>query len=47
MLKYYNNHVNDINLNIYFRDQATTTEVNMARVFNWNVKQRQAAKVSS
>ncbi|KAB0802945.1 hypothetical protein PPYR_05131 [Photinus pyralis] len=29
----------------YFnRDQCTTTEVNMARVFNWDVKRRQAAK---
>lgn len=24
------------------RDQLTTTEVNMARVFNWDVKRRQA-----
>lgn len=29
-----------------FRDQFTTTEVNMARVFNWDVKRRQAAKVT-
>ncbi|XP_056629762.1 prefoldin subunit 3 [Diorhabda carinulata] len=25
----------------FLRDQFTTTEVNMARVFNWNVKKRQ------
>lgn len=24
------------------RDQLTTTEVNMARVYNWDVKRRQA-----
>lgn len=24
-----------------FRDQCTTTEVNMARVYNWDVKRRQ------
>lgn len=30
-----------------FRDQFTTTEVNMARVFNWDVKRRQAAKLNS
>lgn len=30
-----------------FRDQWTTTEVNMARVYNWDVKKRQAAKASS
>ncbi|KAJ4445613.1 hypothetical protein ANN_12295 [Periplaneta americana] len=28
-------------------DQFTTTEVNMARVYNWDVKKRQAAKSSS
>nr|ABQ18252.1 putative prefoldin [Lygus lineolaris] len=28
----------------FLRDQFTTTEVNMARVYNWNVKKRQAAK---
>ncbi|KAF2901056.1 hypothetical protein ILUMI_05112 [Ignelater luminosus] len=28
----------------FLRDQFTTTEVNMARVFNWDVKRRQAAK---
>lgn len=27
----------------FLRDQFTTTEVNMARVFNWDVKRRQAA----
>ncbi|KAK3923079.1 Prefoldin subunit 3 [Frankliniella fusca] len=33
---------------LYFlRDQFTTTEVNMARVYNWDVKRRQAAKVAS
>ncbi|KAL4716091.1 hypothetical protein ACJJTC_013868 [Scirpophaga incertulas] len=31
----------------YLRDQWTTTEVNMARVYNWDVKRRQAAKASS
>lgn len=28
----------------FLRDQFTTTEVNMARVYNWDVKRRQAAK---
>lgn len=28
---------------IFYRDQITTTEVNMARVYNWGVKKRQAA----
>lgn len=27
----------------FLREQFTTTEVNMARVFNWNVKKRQSA----
>ncbi|XP_002737438.1 prefoldin subunit 3-like [Saccoglossus kowalevskii] len=27
----------------FLRDQYTTTEVNMARVYNWDVKRRQAA----
>lgn len=31
----------------FLRDQFTTTEVNMARVFNWDVKRRQAAKSGS
>lgn len=31
-------------ISIIFRDQFTTTEVNMARVYNWDVKRRQAAK---
>ncbi|CAH4034050.1 prefoldin subunit 3 [Pieris brassicae] len=31
----------------FLRDQWTTTEVNMARVYNWDVKRRQAAKASS
>lgn len=30
----------------FLRDQITTTEVNMARVYNWDVKRRQA-KASS
>jgi len=33
----------DIN---FLRDQITTTEVNMARVYNWDVKRRQKAKSS-
>lgn len=28
----------------FLRDQFTTTEVNMARVYNWDVKRKQAAK---
>lgn len=36
-------HVVDHDLE-FLRDQFTTTEVNMARVYNWNVKRRQAAK---
>ena len=28
----------------FLRDQITTTEVNMARVHNWNVKKVQTAK---
>ena len=28
----------------FLRDQITTTEVNMARVFNWDVKERRKAK---
>lgn len=28
----------------FLRDQFTTTEVNLARIFNWDVKRRQAAK---
>lgn len=28
----------------FIRDQFTTTEVNMARVYNWDIKRRQAAK---
>ncbi|XP_063381718.1 prefoldin subunit 3 [Cydia fagiglandana] len=31
----------------FLRDQWTTTEVNMARVYNWDVKKRQAAKANS
>lgn len=30
----------------FLRDQFTTTEVNMARVFNWDVKRRQASKLA-
>ncbi|CAB3367473.1 Hypothetical predicted protein [Cloeon dipterum] len=30
----------------FLRDQLTTTEVNMARVFNWDIKKRQAGKQS-
>jgi len=28
----------------FLRDQVTTTEVNMARVYNWDVKRRQSKK---
>ncbi|XP_053212278.1 prefoldin subunit 3-like [Panonychus citri] len=28
----------------FLRDQITTTEVNMARIYNWDVKRRQAEK---
>lgn len=28
----------------FLRSQITTTEVNMARVYNWDVKQREAIK---
>lgn len=31
----------------FLRDQLTTTEVNMARVFNWDVKKRQLAKTAT
>lgn len=31
----------------FSRDQLTTTEVNMARVYNWDVKRRQAAGQAS
>ena len=30
----------------FLRDQTTTVEVNMARVYNWDVKRRQALKAS-
>ncbi|CAG0916812.1 unnamed protein product [Notodromas monacha] len=30
----------------FLKDQITTTEVNMARVYNWDVKRRQAAKAA-
>lgn len=36
----------DIDLD-YLRDQITTTEVNMARVYNWDVKRRQQDKLKS
>ena len=29
---------------LFIRDQMTTLEVNMARVYNWDVKRRQAEK---
>lgn len=29
----------------FLRDQTTTIEVNMARVYNWDVKRRQALKI--
>ena len=31
----------------FVRDQFTTTEVNMARVYNWDVKKRQAEKAAA
>jgi hypothetical protein len=31
----------------FLRDQITTTEVNMARVYNWDVKKRQSEKKDS
>ena len=31
----------------YLRDQITTTEVNMARVFNWDVKERRKLKAQA
>ncbi|XP_072390478.1 prefoldin subunit 3 [Diabrotica undecimpunctata] len=31
----------------FLRDQFTTTEVNMARVYNWDVKRRQALKATA
>merc|ERR1712025_52707 len=31
----------------YLRDQITTTEVSMARIYNWDVKRRQAVKGTS
>lgn len=31
----------------FLRDQITTSEVNLARVYNWNVKRMQAQKVAS
>ena len=31
----------------FLRDQITTTEVNMARVYNWDVKRRQSQKTSA
>ncbi len=31
----------------FLRDQITTTEVNMARVYNWDVKKRQNEKKDS
>jgi hypothetical protein len=31
----------------YLREQITTMEVNIARVYNWDVKQRRQRKVAS
>ena len=31
----------------FLRDQITTTEVNMARVFNWDVKERRKQKAAA
>ena len=31
----------------FLRDQITTTEVNMARVFNWDVKERRKQKATA
>ena len=31
----------------FLRDQITTTEVNMARVYNWDVKRRQSLKTTA
>lgn len=36
----------DIDLD-YLRDQITTTEVNMARVYNWDVKRRQESAATA
>ncbi|XP_028413755.1 prefoldin subunit 3-like [Dendronephthya gigantea] len=36
--------INDLN---FLKDQYVTTEVNMARVYNWDVKRRQALKAAS
>lgn len=36
----------DVDLD-YLRDQITTTEVNMARVYNWDVKRRQTERKDS
>ena len=33
-----------INFFLNYRDKITTTEVNMARVYNWDVKRRQTLK---
>lgn len=32
---------------IFLRDQMTTTEVNMARIYNWDVKRRQSQSQTS
>ncbi len=31
----------------FLRDQITTMEVNMARIYNWDVQQRRSGKASS
>ena len=31
----------------FLRDQTTTTEVSMARVYNWDVKRRQQSKTAA
>jgi len=31
----------------FLRNQGTTTEVTMARIYNWDVKRRRAAKATS
>jgi hypothetical protein len=40
----YNNADQDLG---FIRDQTTTLEVNMARVYNWDVKKRQAQKAAA
>nr|XP_002122059.1 prefoldin subunit 3 [Ciona intestinalis] len=41
-------HLDSVNKDLeYLRDQFTTTEVMLARLYNWNVKQRRAAKATT